>query len=96
MNPDITRDQKARQDKLNRILNNALTGQFKVIIDGEWGTNPKATDLRRGAYYTLVTSTNKNYMYHFQQGYKPESQTTIIIWDATKEEEIWDSKKWQP
>ena len=81
MNPDIARDQKAHQDELNRILNNALTGQFKVIIDRERRTNPKATDLRRGAYYTLVTSTKKDYMYYFQQGYQPGSQTTININD---------------
>ena len=63
----IARAQKAAQDELNRILKNALTGKFKVYIDGVWKTNPKSTDLKLGEYYALVALANKDYTYYFQQ-----------------------------
>ena len=66
---NLARDQKAFQDKLNKILKSALKGNFKVYIDGEWKTNPKATELNYGSYYALVSSANKEYTYRFMQNF---------------------------
>ena len=64
---DRARATKNIQDELNKILKNALSGKFKVNIDWEWKTNPRATDLRHGASYTLLTSINEeDYTYRFK------------------------------
>ena len=67
VNRDVARAQKKRQDKLNDILSDALSGRFKVLIDGEWRRNPKATDLETLERYQLVTESAPDKKYHFKQ-----------------------------
>ena len=66
-NRELAKAQKKRQDGLNNILRDALTGHFKVQIGGEWRTNPKATDLETLGRYKLVTASAPGEVYHFKQ-----------------------------
>ena len=65
--------QKAKQEKLNRILKNALTGKFKVNIGGEWRKNVKSTDLESLEYYSICALANKDFLYHFKQRFLEDS-----------------------
>ena len=67
VNEKIAFTQKAKQDKLNKILKNSFTGKFKVNINGDWKTNPKSSDLQSGERYCLYTLANKDHPYHFKQ-----------------------------
>jgi len=76
VNRDVARAQKERQDKLNDILRDALSGRFKVLIDGEWKRNPKATDLETMSRYHLVTASAPDKQYYFKQRSLESSQHT--------------------
>ena len=73
VNEKIAIAQKARQDKLNKILKNSFKGKFKVNINGEWKTNPKSSDLKAGERYCLYTLANKDHPYHFKQRHLEDS-----------------------
>jgi hypothetical protein len=59
--------QKIKQDLLNKVSENAFTGDFMTQIDGHVKLNPKATDLEVGERYCLVAIANKKHLYQFKQ-----------------------------
>ena len=69
----IAKRQAIKQEKLNRILKNALTGKFKVNINGEWKTNPVSTEMDSLDRLSLCTLANKDYLYHFKQRFLEDS-----------------------
>ena len=76
VNREVGRAQKARQDKLNNILRDALTGEFRVEIAGEWRTNPPATELQTLERYHLVSASAPHSRYYFKQRALESSQHT--------------------